>query len=583
MFDARAVLVGITSLSRLTRLALLAVLPVLAGCAGSSSTTIGTNDRTYVPDNDTSIYGNYLAGRYAGAVREVDKAAEFFRRALEQDPDSAIILERAFLLEVADGDIERAVELADRIVARDAGNRIARLVLALSAFKSKNYELVRTHLSQGRSGPLNAIVSDIVTAWSYAAQGNEQQAFAALEKGANSSLSVFYVSARGHIRDYLGYTTLAEADYAQAHRLTDGHALNTVLSYASNLARQGKTAQAATVYQDYLALAPGHAVVTPALERLEGGAAIEPFVASPDRGVALAIYNPASYLAQERAVDLPIAYLHLAIYIDPTLDSANILLADLYEKSNCWANAMQAYAQVPRDSDYYRSAQIQYAVNLDRLDRTDEAVRLLRSMVDGSSTDIDVLSMLGDMQRFREQFGEAIEAYTKAIDLIDVPREEDWGLYYARGVALERSNRWPEAERDFLTALDLSPNQPLVLNYLGYSWIEKGLNLDRALELIQLAVSMRPDDGFIVDSLGWAYYKLGEYETAVRYLERAVELQPNDPTINEHLGDAYWKVGRKNEARFQWNHALDLDPNEDLISSIQRKLDYGTDYGTDSN
>ena len=550
----------------------------LAGC-GSLPTIIGPSDSAASSDRQGSIYGNYLAGRYAGANRDTDKASEFFQKALAQDPSSAIVLERAFLLEVADGDIDQAIELANRIVARDAENRIARLVLALHAFKIEDFEAARTHLSQGRSGPLNAIVSDIILAWTYAAEGDDQQALASLEKGANSSLSVFYVSARGHIHDYLGHPEQAEADYAKAYNLTEGHTLNTVLSYASILARRGKVDDARTVYESYLALAPDHAIIKPALARLNAGQSITPFVFSPERGVALAIYNPASYLAQERAVDLPIAYLHLATYMDPSFDAANILLADLYESSDQWDKALDAYSRIPKSSDYYFSAQIQYAVNLDRMSRTDEAVHLLRSMVSGGKDDVDVYSMLGDMLRFREDFDDAVDAYTNAINGLSEKREEDWGLYYARGVCLERIQRWPEAEQDFLAALALSPDQPLVLNYLGYSWIEQGQHFEKALELIQTAVSIRPDDGFIVDSLGWAYYKIGDFEKAALYLERAVELQPTDPTINEHLGDAYWQVGRRNEARFQWNHALELvDPDDDdTVSKLKRKLTHGPD------
>jgi tetratricopeptide (TPR) repeat protein len=220
---------------------------------------------------------------------------------------------------------------------------------------------------------------------------------------------------------------------------------------------------------------------------------------------------------------------------------------------------------------------VQEALNLNALDRHQEAIALLSDLVEEDRSDIATSVALGNVYRSQRMFEEAGEVYDSAINVLgDVPPAY-WTLYYYRGIAHERTGEWTKAEADFRKALEMEPEQPLVLNYLGYSWIDRGENLEEALDMVRRAVRARPDDGYIIDSLGWAYYRLGRYEDAVRELERAVTLRPLDPVINDHLGDAYWKVDRKLEAMFQWSHALENDPEEDLRGKIEAKLAGGLD------
>jgi Flp pilus assembly protein TadD len=223
------------------------------------------------------------------------------------------------------------------------------------------------------------------------------------------------------------------------------------------------------------------------------------------------------------------------------------------------------------------------ATNLDSLDRGAEAIADLEAMTAERPTRPDPWVTLGDVQRGAQQWAAAAAAYDKAIELSDTPQARHWRLYYARGIAYERAQQWPRAESDFLKALELEPEQPYVLNYLGYSWVDQGINLSEALDMIESAVDQRPNDGFIVDSLGWAHYRLGDYREAVRHLERAVELEPDDPTINDHLGDALWQVGRAVEAEFQWRRALSLNPDEALAALIKAKLERGLVAASPSN
>ena len=170
---------------------------------------------------------------------------------------------------------------------------------------------------------------------------------------------------------------------------------------------------------------------------------------------------------------------------------------------------------------------------------------------------------------------EAVKAYDEAVKRIGALERRHWSLLYTRGIALERSKQWPRAEADFLAALEFEPEQPYVLNYLGYSWVDQGINLERAQKMIERAVELRPNDGYVVDSLGWVLYRLGKFAGAVRELERAVELRPEDPIINDHLGDAYWRVGRRQEARFQWRRSLSLEPEDDLLAVLRDKIKAG--------
>jgi tetratricopeptide (TPR) repeat protein len=222
-----------------------------------------------------------------------------------------------------------------------------------------------------------------------------------------------------------------------------------------------------------------------------------------------------------------------------------------------------------------RSAEIQAALALDDLERTDEALQHLDALLERDANDMDVLVTRGNILRGKKRFDEANVAYDRAIATVGQVERRHWTLFYFRGITFERTRRWPQAEADFQRALELMPDQPLVLNYLGYSWVDQGVHLDRAMAILKRAAELRPEDGYIIDSVGWAYYRLGRFEEAVTWLERAIERKPADPVINDHLGDAYWQVGRRLEAYFQWRHARDSKPEPDDLVRIERKIREG--------
>jgi Flp pilus assembly protein TadD len=276
-----------------------------------------------------------------------------------------------------------------------------------------------------------------------------------------------------------------------------------------------------------------------------------------------------------RGEELGLIYLQLALYLQPNHQLAILQLADLYEGIKKPELAVKTYERVPPGSPLRRSALIQRAIDLDGLDRSDEARADLDKLVTADPSDLEAVMALGNVLRGRKLYAECADVYSKGLATVPHPDKTTSTIFYYRGICYERAKQWPKAEADFKQSLALLPDQPHVLNYLGYSWVDQGVNLDEGMRMIKRAVEQRADDGYIVDSLGWAFYRIGNFEEAVKELDRAVELKPEDPTINDHLGDAYWRVGRILEARFQWAHARDLNPEKDELDTIEQKLKAG--------
>jgi tetratricopeptide (TPR) repeat protein len=270
-----------------------------------------------------------------------------------------------------------------------------------------------------------------------------------------------------------------------------------------------------------------------------------------------------------------LVYIRMALDLDPDMALARLVLADILEEQERHDAAIEAFQAMPPDSPLSWQARLSLADLLDRSDRTDEAIALLQEMIEERPDQVDPPMQLGSVYRMDQRFEEAAAAYDIAVERLGTPTADRWALFYFRGIAHERSGEWEEAEADFLKALELSPEHPYVLNYLAYSWIEQGVNYDKALDMLKQAVSLRPGDGFIVDSLGWVYFRLGQYDLAVEQLERANELMPTDPVLNDHLGDAYWRVGRRSEARYQWQRALTFSPEADQVQAIEAKIEKG--------
>jgi Flp pilus assembly protein TadD len=346
-------------------------------------------------------------------------------------------------------------------------------------------------------------------------------------------------------------------------------------AYATFLARKGEKDKAVAVLVQAEAFSPGKLEIVALRDKISKGDKIAPFVAEPSDGAAEILLDLATALNRGGGEPFVRLYLQYALALNPDSDAALVQLAAVSEQLKDGEGAIALYRRIPDSSPLKQLSDLQLGLNLADLNRHDEAIAHLKAFVGAHPDDMRAYLALGGVYSSKEDFRSAAALYDKAVEVLKTPTAANWNIFYQRGIAYERLKEWPKAEPNFRKALELQPDQPQVLNYLGYSWVDMNINLKEGLAMIQKAVDLRPSDGYIVDSLGWAYYRLGRFEDSVREMERAVSLKPEDPVLNDHLGDAYWRVGRKLEATFQWNQARDLKPDPDVLATLQQKLQKG--------
>src|ERR1700726_2496673 len=523
-----------------------------------------------------TMAGSYLAARHASVERDASSAAAFYRSALRSDPKNNELLDRAFISSLADGDIDEAVKLADRILTLDKSNRVARLVVGVRDLKQKKYATAQININQSIRGPITDLVATLLSGWASYGAGDAKSAVANIDKLTGPEwYPIFKDLHSGMILELAGKEKYSGIRLERAYKLEDSM-LRVSDDYARWLSRNKDGAAAAAIYEAFDKKLPRHPLVLEGLRETKAGKKLTPLVDSPQAGAAEALYGIGATLTRRGGEDLALVYLQLALYLVPNHPLALLSLADLYESVKKPQMAIKVYERMPASSPLKRNAQIQLAIDLDSADRTDEAIKILKGVTSEDAKDIEAIMGLGNIERGRKKFADCAETYSQGIGALpDANEKTNWVYYYYRGICEERSKQWNKAEADMRKALELQPEQPHVLNYLGYSWIDQGINLDEGMKMIKRAVDQRPDDGYIVDSLGWAYYRIGNYEDAVKNLERAIDLKPEDPTINDHLGDAYWRVGRTLEAKFQWAHARDLKPEPEDLPKIEAKIENG--------
>ena len=543
---------------------------LLAGCASQQQPMARSDD-----DKASEAFSTYLSARFAANDHDLGQAARYYGQALSDDPGNSSLLAMSFFYSTTSGDFEAAGKYAQAVVAKTPDDRGARLALAVIAFKHKDYADVRKQLTQSAKGPFTALILSLFDSWAAAAQHDTQGVQKDIQtvisqKGAEGIAS--YHAAL--IQDYLGDTTAADAAYRKA--LTSGAPTPRVLdAYGRFLERQGRTAEATKLYLAHVDEGGLASVTRPGLQRIAAGQKPDGLIRNPTDGAAEALFGIAASLTDAQSADDSILFLRMALYLRPDLGLGQVLLADRFEALRKFDAAITIYHGIEPTSPYFRMAQVQAALDEQRLGRNDDAVAGLKKLVAAQPKDSEAWVALGDTYRSTDKFQEAVDAYTQAEKAIPQPSKRDWTMFYARAMAKEKLKQLDGSEADIQEALKLSPEQPELLNYLGYSWVDRGRNIPQALVMLEKARSLRPYDGYIVDSVGWAYYQLGRYEDAAKTLEAAVLLVPGDPTINEHLGDALWRAGRHIDARFQWSHALTFADDDTDKAALEKKLKSG--------
>jgi tetratricopeptide (TPR) repeat protein len=553
-------------LIKATAIAAFAVLPPAAAAVGSDTSEV-----------TPSALGSYLAGRLARSVNETESAATFFGRALTRDPENDVLIEQSFLMEVTEGNWPRAEVLSRDLIKAQPQHRTAHAFLGMVEFKAQHYDAADEHFKLASANPIGELTGTLARAWVLQAQGKTQDALNLLDAPRQPEWAQYFL--RYHkalLADQAGRHSEARAAYERIPK-NDQRTLRITLAFAQHAANGGEAKLALSILKAHFdhTKTEGHPIARALQQQIEAGGRPDLLVASPTNGLAEVFYGLGEALTGEGGISVGAVYLQFALYLVPDFPLALATLANAYETTKRYDAAIAAYDRIPTGTPLETSVLIRKALNLNQLERVDESQKLLESVAHHNATDIRPLDALGSIMRAHKRFAEAAEYYTRAIALINKPEQKHWSYYYSRGTCYERLKKLPAAEADLQKALQLSPDEGLALNYLGYTWIDQNRNLKQGLALIEKAVRQKPDDGYIVDSLGWAQFRMGNFREAVKHLERAVELRPEDPVINDYLGDGYWRVGREREARFQWEQSLTLSPEPEDAEKIKHKLQKG--------
>lgn len=528
-----------------------------------------------------SVAGPYLAARSAAMQSDFEQAASYFTQALTRDPGNVDLMESAMVSQLALGRLDRAIPIATAMQAAGETSQVAQVVLTADLIKRGEFEALLE--GDGESRRIGPLVDGLVRAWAMMGTGEVNAALDAFDEIAGQSglqgFALFHKAmALASVGDFEGADRIFIEDRTRSVLQTR----RSVLARVEILSQLEREDEARELMQTMFSGASD-----PEIDSFIAGLEEDdplPFthVTSVQDGFAEVFFSVAAALRSEAAPEYTILYAQVARNLRPDHLDALLLTAELFETLRQYDAAIAVFKEVPPTDPSYHVAELGRAAALRRSDRPEAAAEVLEQLSRSHGDLATVQSALGDAMRQQDRFAEAVAAYDKALAITERTGANSWFLLYARGISHERQGNWKAAEADFRKALELNPGHPQVLNYLGYSLVEKRENLDEALELIEQAVAASPNSGYIIDSLGWALYRLGRYEEAVPHMEKAVELMAVDPVVNDHLGDVYWAVGRIREAEFQWARALsfidhgetteDADPDR-----IRRKLEVGLD------
>jgi Flp pilus assembly protein TadD len=521
--------------------------------------------------------GAYLAARVAGSEGDYTASAMWFMRALAADPTSPALLEGAILSHIGLGDFDKAATVARQLMQTGIKSQSAFIALLTEQAKKEEFDAILADAKAGRE--IGRLFDDLVSAWAHLGAGRMSEALEGFDAVAKApSLEVFgayhKALALASAGDYEG----AEALFASEQGKIMHGMRRAVIAHAQILSQLERNPDAVALINGIYV--PGQEPEMDALRaRLEAGEPVPFDIArTATEGIAEVYFTLATALNGEADNSYTLIYTRAAAWLRPDHVEAVLMSAGLLAAEGQNDLAADTYARVPPEAPTYHIAEVGRADALFASGKSEAAIEVLQALARSHGQIILVQKSLGDMLRREDRFDEAVRAYDAAIaKAAENPSKQDWVLYYSRAICHERQKQWDKAEPDFRKALELNPDQPQVLNYLGYSYLEMNTNLDEALSMIERAVAGAPEQGYILDSLAWGYFRLGRFADAVEPMERASLLEPVDPIVTDHLGDVYWAVGRRLEAAFQWRRALSFGPEEKDAVRIRRKLEVGLD------
>lgn len=518
--------------------------------------------------------GSYLAGRHAQSHKDWGNAYQYLGQAYDQDQNNLILLHRTFLLAIGNGEMARAKNLAKQLLATDSNPDLALVFLGIDAMAENDYAQSQEYMADLTENGLGQFTRPIITAWNHAANQDFDAAITALD-GAKEFAAIFYFHA-GMIAEYTNHVEEAKSFYRTA--MHSGLSVQETMMVAAFFQRHGDADYASLIYSSILKQEPDNPFTAEIQRRLgDIDNAPQAQITQAAHGAAMGVFSLASILYEKKAYESAIIYAQLVKHMAPDSGYIDVMIGDIFAIYEQFSAAIKHYSQVKQESGLYWLSQLRQAEIYELSEQFDLAIAKLKSISDAADPylkrDIDVF--LGDLYRRQGDFEQAVATYSHVLNQTDVIAPSDWSIVYARAISYEKIDQWQKAELDLLTAIDLNPENAMILNYLGYSWADRGMHLERALGFIEKAVALEPNDPYILDSYGWVLYRTGKFEESVNWLERAAEQMPNDATINDHLGDAYWQVGRYDEAKTQWLRSTRLKPTDDLLSSIENKLKHG--------
>ena len=555
---------------------MLKTLPVLAAAAVMQMVTPA-------PSQAGKDAGAYLAARQAAHVNDFAAAAEHFTRALVKNASNPAVMEQAVVALLALGQPDRALPVARKIEADGLRSQVANMVLIGDEVQRGDWVALLQRIEDNRG--VGDLADGLMAAWASLGAGDVKTALDGFDEVAGRN------GLRGFAIYHKALALASVGDFESADKIYSGESEGPMqrtrrgtIAWAQVLSQLERNEQAVAIIDDTFGtdLDPE---IQQLRNRLAAGESV-PFslITSPKDGIAEVFFSLGQALMNDAGGEYVLLYSRMAEALKPLHVDAILMSAGLLEELDRYELAVETYGRVPRDHGAFNAAELGRAEALRRSGKIDAAAEVLNQLAQ-SYPDLPLVHVsAGDLYRQNSQFAQAVTAYDRALELYAERDTDQWFVYYVRGISYERLGKWPQAEADFRRALELKPDQPQVLNYLGYSLVEKRIKLDEALDMIERAVAAEPNSGYIVDSLGWVLYRLGRYDEAVAHMERAAELMPVDPVVNDHLGDVLWAVGRFNEAEFQWRRALSfIDEAEDLSSldvdpdRIRRKLEVGLD------